>query len=359
MGETNKEKLRFGIIGYGFMGHTHGRTLQQLDDAEWTAVCEIDEHQLTGIPENVKIYRDMDQLLADENVDVVIISVPNHIHLETVVKAARAGKDILCEKPAALSVKEFDEMMAVVKECGVKFTVHQQRRWDKDFRKAKAVYDGQSLGDIYTVQSMLYGFNGNMHDWHIYPQYGGGMLYDWGVHLLDQMVWMVGSPVKSVYADVRNVINKDVDDYFKIILRFENGVTGEVELGTYFLCDKENWFERHWFIGGNKGSAYIDGFMPEGKIVRTTRLLTNVPGEITMTAGGPTRSFGPPAEGLIVTEPLPDVKTEQIMYFDNFIKGIRGEEEFVVKPEEVRTILCIMEAVRESSRTCKAVELKP
>lgn len=67
------------------------------------------------------------------------------------------------------------------------------------------------------------------------------------------------------------------------------------KLGTYFLTDKmqDKWFERHWFVGGNKGSAYVDGFYPEGKIVRTEGLLQNVAGTRTMTAAGPTRSFGP------------------------------------------------------------------
>ena len=95
------------------------------------------------------------------------------------------------------------------------------------------------------------------------------MLYDWGVHLLDQILWMMpGAKITSVYADIRNVINEEVDDYFKILLRFDNNVTAEVELGTYVLTDKEQdkWFERHWIMSGNKGTAYVDGFDPEGKL---------------------------------------------------------------------------------------------
>ena len=74
-----------------------------------------------------------------------------------------------------------------------------------------------------------------------------------------------GGKAQVGFADIRNVINEEVDDYFKILMRFDNGVTAEVELGTYYLTDKmhDKWFERHWFLGGNKGSAYIDGFEPE------------------------------------------------------------------------------------------------
>lgn len=351
-------KVRFGVMGYGFMGHIHVEKLMKRDDCEVVAVCDTDPEKMADVPEGIETYNSMDELLEKADINTVLISVPNHIHLEAVEKSARAGKNILCEKPVALTLEELDEMEKIINETGVKFSVHQQRRWDWDYRTAKEVYDSKTLGDVYTIQSKLYGFNGNMHDWHVFPEFGGGMLFDWGVHLLDQMLYMVNSRIVSVYADLRNVINEKVDDYFKIILSFENGVTGEVELGTYFLADREKWFERHWFIGGNKGSMYSDGFAPEGKIVRTTRLLTNVPGKTTMTASGPTRSFGPPAEGLIVTEPLPHVDTDQTMYYDNFIKAVNGEEDFVVTIPQVRRVLKLMDAVRKSAATHKSVDFE-
>ena len=106
---------------------------------------------------------------------------------------------------------------------------------------------------MYTIKSSLYGFNGNMHDWHVYVAEGGGMLYDWGVHLLDQILWMMpGAKIKKSLRGYPHVINFEVDDYFKILMRFDNNITAEVELGTYYLTDKKHdkWFERHWFIGG-------------------------------------------------------------------------------------------------------------
>ncbi len=134
------------------------------------------------------------------------------------------------------------------------------------------------------------------------------------------------------------------------MLKFKNKVTAEIELGTYMLEDKPNWFEHHWFMGGNKGSAYVDGFNPRGKVVKTTRLLTNTPGETTMTFAGPTRSFGAVPEGVVYTEDLPNVQTEQIMYYDNYMKARAGEEELLVKIPEVRRVLRVMEAAWKSAR---------
>lgn len=351
-------KVKFGILGYGFMGHVHVDRLMKFDGAEVVAVCDIDPAKLSEAPSSLRRYTDMDGLFQDGEVNTVIVCIPNHLHREAVIKAARAGKNILCEKPAAMSVQELDEMEKVAKACGVVFTVHQQRRWDKDFRTAKEVYDSKALGSVYTVQSKLYGYNGNMHDWHVYRKFGGGMLFDWGVHLIDQMLYMIDGKITLVFADMRNVINREVDDYFKIVLRFENGVTGEIELGTYFLKDAPGWFERHWFIGGDKGSMYSDGFMPQGGIVRTTRLLQNVPGKTTMTASGPTRSFGPPAPGLIVTEALPEVECDQIDYFRNFVRAMNGEERFAVTIPQARRVLALMEAVRQSAVTGQSVRFE-
>lgn len=350
--------INIAIIGHGFMGHEHETMLSDMEGIHLVGFADIDPKQLEDVKPGLKRYANDTELIEDPEVDVVLIAANNNQHHDLVIQAARAGKDIICEKPVAMNVAELDEMMTVVEECGVKFTVHHQRRFDPDFRTAKEIIDSGTLGDVYTVQSMLYGYNGNMHDWHVYISEGGGMLFDWGVHLLDQVVWMMpGAKITSVYADLRNVINFEVDDYFKVLMRFDNGITAEVELGTYFLTDKfeDKWFERHWFIGGNKGSAYIDGFGPTGKIVRTDGLLKNVGGQRTMTAAGPTRSFGPPPEGKILTEELPEVNTCHRNYFENYIRAYHGEEEFLVKIPETRRILALMEAVRESAKTGQSI----
>lgn len=354
------KKLRYAVIGYGFIGRRHVDTLKSFEESDCVAVCDINPLRLGEVKRlypDMEVYGRADELFEKADIDGVIISANNNQHRELAVQAARAGKHIIVEKPAAMTVAELDEMTAEAKKAGVTFTVHQQRRFDKDFRSVKECYDKKLVGDIYTIQSSLYGYNGNMHDWHVYKAEGGGMLYDWGVHLIDQILYMVDSRLVSVYADVRNVINKEVDDYFKIILRFENMVTAEIELGTYFLSDRGEWFERHWYVGGNRGSMYADKFDPEGKIVRTTHLLENVTEDQDKSAAsyGPTRSFGVPEPGLIVTEDIPRVDCAQRDYFINYFRAMRGEEEFLVTIPQVRRALAVMEACRKSAASMSSV----
>lgn len=347
------KKIRLGIVGFGFMGHCDADMMATFDEIDLVAVADTNLDQLTDAPDGVETYGSMDEMLEKADINVVMISTPNPSHLEMVEKAAAAGKDIICEKPAAMTVAQFDRMVEITEKAGVIFTVHQQRRWDKDYRIMKEVYDRKLVGDMYVIKSQLYGVNGNMHDWHVFPEMGGGMLYDWGVHLIDQILWMVDSEIDSLYADLRNVINEKVDDYFNILIKFKNGITAEIELGTYYLTPK-----RAWFIGGTKGSAIIDGFNGEGRIVRTAHLLENVPGRITMTAAGPTRSFGPPEPGLLQEEPLPEVHVDHRNYFEHFLKAFNGEEEIIVRPQQVRGVLAVMEAVRESARCGEAIRFE-
>lgn len=350
--------LKVGIIGYGFMGQTHGETMERLPFTELIGVCDTNPEQLKAASTVVKKWGRAEELLADETINTVIISVPNHLHLEMVEKAVNAGKDIILEKPAGMNGEEVKKMIQLTDEAGVRFTIHHQRRWDRDYRIAKEVYDSQTLGKLFTVKSSLYGFNGNMHDWHIYPEYGGGMLYDWGVHLIDQILYMIPEEIQTVYANVQNVINEQVDDYFNIQLLFKNGVNAQIELGTYFLNTTEKWFEHHWFLGGNKGSTHIDGFGAEGSTVRTNELLTSVPGKIAMTPAGPTRSFGPPPSGRLVEEDLPEVTVNHDMFFENYYDYVKGTAELTVKPVEILRLMKLVDVIRKSSVEKRSIDFE-
>lgn len=351
------KEIKFGIIGFGFMGHVHEEMLEKdVNGAKVVAICDIDKDQMNdAVTKDVLKFTDYEDLLKVKEIDTVLVVIPNHLHKDCVIKAAEYGKNIICEKPVAMNVEELDAMMEAVNKHGVRFTVHHQRRFDEDFLTMKSVYDQNLLGNLYSIKTSLYGINGNMHDWHVFKKFGGGMLYDWGVHLLDQMLFMIDGKLLSVYADMRNVINGEVDDYFKILLKFENGIMAEVELGTYYLKDQAKWFERHWFIGGDEGTAYVDGFEPVGKIARTSHLLKSVDKKVSFSKSGPTRSFGPPQPGILLTEELPHVVCNHKMYFEDYISALNENRPFLVKVDEVRRVLALMEAVRETARLNQVV----
>lgn len=149
----------------------------------------------------------------------------------------------------------------------------------------KKAYDEDLLGDIFTIESKLHSGNGYMHEWHLYKKYGGGMMYDWCVHLMDQILFMMpGVKVNTVFADIKSVLHEEVDDYFKIILKMSNGITVHIELSTYILE-----YQPRWLVGGNRGTMIVKNFACDGNIYRTGKLLEKLPPQITETEAGPTR----------------------------------------------------------------------
>lgn len=343
--------MRLGIIGYGGMGKWHAANAPRAG-VEIVAVCDIEKEKIAqGIADGYNTYGSAEELLADENVDTVILTVPNHLHKEMCLKAAAAGKHVITEKPAALNVSELDEMEAACRENGVFFTSHQNRRWDRDMLIVKKAYDEGLLGKIFTIESRLHSGNGYMHEWHLYKKYGGGMIYDWGVHLIDQILFMMpGVKIKSVYADIKNVLHDEVDDYFKIILKMDNGITAHIELSTYILE-----YQPRWLAGGDKGTMIVKSFGCDGNIFRTGQMLEKLPPQITETVAGPTRQFAPVPPGGIVTEPLPEVETDWVDFYKNVQNVLAGKEESIIKISEVRRVLSVMEAAWKSSETGEAV----
>ena len=344
-------KIKLGIIGYGGMGKWHAANAPRAG-VEIAAVCDIEKEKIDqGIADGFKTYTNAEDLLKDPDVNTVVLTVPNHLHKEMCIKAAKAGKHVITEKPAAMNVAELDEMEAACKEAGVFFTSHQNRRWDRDMLIVKKAYDEGMLGKIFTIESKLHSGNGYMHEWHLYKKYGGGMIYDWGVHLIDQILFMMpDAKIKSIYADIKNVLHDEVDDYFKIRLKMDNDITVHIELSTYILE-----YQPRWLAAGDKGTMIVKSFGCDGNIYRTGQLLEKLPPQITETVAGPTRQFAPVPPGGIVTEPLPEVETDWVDFYKNVDGVLNGRETSKIKISEVRRVLSVMEAAWESSNTGKAV----
>lgn len=344
-------KIQLGIIGFGGMGQWHAENAPRAG-VKIAAVCDIDPEKVQKAKElGYVAYPSAEELLADPQVNTVVLTVPNYLHKEMCLLAAKAGKHVITEKPAAMSVAELDEMEAACKKAGVFFTSHQNRRWDKDMLLVKKAYDEGLLGNLFTVESKLHSGNGYMHEWHIYKKFGGGMMYDWGVHLIDQILFMMPqAKIQSLYADIKNVLHQEVDDYFKILLRLDNGVTAHIELSTYILE-----YQPRWLAAGDKGTMIVQDFGCRGAIYRTGKLLEKLPPQITETEAGPTRQFAPVPPGGILTEPLPEVQTDWVDFYRNVADVLGGRGKSVIQIPQVRRALSVMEAAWKSSETGQAI----
>ena len=243
------------------------------------------------------------------------------------------------------------------KENGVMFTVDQNRRWDRDYSMVKKAWEEKRLGNIFMVKSSLYGVFGKMHDWHEYKEYGGGMLYDWGVHLIDQMLDLIPEKILQVCADMKCAVNKEVDDYFRILLYFESGLTAEIELGTFLLGKMPRFY-----VAGDQGTMVVEEIKAEnGAIYRAGEFREALPETVKNLDAGPTRTFSTKAEDVVYMEELPVIQrrhNDWNDYFRNIVGVINGKEELIVKPEQARRVLQVMEAARESAAIRRSVSFE-
>lgn len=338
-------KHRIGIVGFGGMGNWHRELIESgIENLEIAGMFDIKEERQEAARElGYRAYESLDALLADETVDMILISTPNDCHKPIAVKAMEAGKNVVSEKPVTLSSEDLLEMIDASKRTGKIFTVHQNRRWDEDFLTVKKLYDENALGDVFNIESRVHGSRGIPGDWRGKKEHGGGMMLDWGVHIIDQMLLMVKEKITSIYCKVNHVTNYEVDDGFTLILTFESGKTALLEVGT------SNFIELpRWYMLGENGSVQIDDFLVHGKIVRITDWDKNdaVP---VKTAAGLTKTMAPRTDDTIHTEPVVKVDSDIKDFYRNVMAAIEGREEQLIKHDELLRVMRVMETALRSA----------
>ncbi|MFC1961064.1 Gfo/Idh/MocA family protein [Chloroflexota bacterium] len=191
------QPLRAGVIGLG-IGRTHARGYIAIDGVELVALCDILEDRLTErgaeFPDT-QHYTDYRVMLAEANLDMVSVCVPNAVHPEIAIAALEAGLHVCCEKPLAATLEGARSIFDAVQKASGKFTIVHNYRYRADMQWAKqACHDGL-LGDIYHVEAVWTRETGIPGGWFTQKEVaGGGPLIDLGVHLLDLALWMLDFP---------------------------------------------------------------------------------------------------------------------------------------------------------------------
>ncbi len=344
---------KLGIIGYGGMANWHHQSIKaNFSDLEVVAAYDIDPARLELARKNgLQAFETAEEFLASHLFDIVLVATPNNFHCEYVCRALEAGYNVVCEKPVAMSVAELDKMDATAKRTGHLFSVHQNRRWDQDYRIMKEAYDTGLIGKPFTIESRVHGQGGMVHGWREFKVAGGGMVFDWGVHLIDQLLDMIDSKVVSVYANLHSVRTPEVDDYFKLVFRFENGITAQVEVGTFNLVQLPRWY-----ACGDGGAIVINDWDCSGKIIHTRDTVMNWEPVVVQTKAGPTRTMAPRPADTLEELPLPKVETSWCSYYRNIMDTIDGKADLIVTIPSVRRVLQLIEACFKSDAEGEGVK---
>ncbi len=338
--------MNLAIIGFGGMGGWHQESItEKVPEINVVGVYDVREEAMQKARErDLRTYDSVDAVINDPNVDIVTIATPNNFHKDLAIRALRAGKAVVSEKPVTMNSKELEEIIEVSKETGKLFSIHQNRRWDKDYRIVRTVLESGLIGKPYFIESKVQGSRGSMHGWRGHKLNGGGMLLDWGVHLIDQVMDMFKSPVIAVDAHLLPIMNDEVDDNIRVTLRFEEGVTVMLEMATNCFI-----LQPRWHVCCQNGTMQIDDWSCGGRIVQ---LNTDAPLEwaddIVYTEAGPTRTMAPRPPETTRELPLPEVKTDWSEYYKNIVGVLEGKAELIVKPEQALRVMNVIDLLFES-----------
>lgn len=257
--------IKFGIVGCGRIAKRHSELLGNnvIKGAQLIAVCDLQKDRADGIAKefNVNSYCDMDKMMTSEDIDVVVILTPSGMHANHTINLAKYGKDIMVEKPMALTLDDADEM---IKECdknNCRLFVIKQNRFNIPVVKLREAFDAGRFGKLFlgTVR-VRWARHQDYYDqdsWRGTWAMDGGVLTNQASHHLDLLEWIMGD-VESVFAkSITAMADIETEDTAVVTLKFKNGALGIIEATTATRPDN---LEGSISILGEKGTVVVGGF---------------------------------------------------------------------------------------------------
>jgi predicted dehydrogenase len=342
------------IIGYGGMaGYHHDHVSKCVPEIQIKGIYDLrDEAKEKAQAKGLTVYSSPEQLYGDKEVELVLIATPNNFHKPYAIACLNAGKNVISEKPVTLNAPELEAIIAASKAAGKFFTVHQNRRWDTDYLTLKKIFESGMLSDPYTIESRVQGSRQGLHGWRGYKENGGGMVLDWGVHLIDQMLnFLPDTKLVSVNAILHQIFAPEVDDVFTASFRFENGL-------HYIVNVSMNSFivQPRWHISAKDGSAIIEDWEHMGKIVKLADTKALEFGEdIVYTAAGPTRSMAPRPKGTTQELELPKDVATGLDYYKNIVASLEGAAKPIVTTDQALRVMRTIDLVFQSDKEKRGI----
>ncbi len=349
-----KKSVTAAVIGYGGMGSRHVKQMSQVPGIRMKGAYDILPEKQKQIREDgFEAYPDLESLLADKEVELVVIATPNQEHMIQSVRALQAGKHVICEKPVTVSVQNLEQIIRVKESTGKQFFVHQNRRWDEDYAAVKKCLDSGKLGRVYHIESRVMGARGVPNDWRRISACGGGMLLDWGVHLIDQMLCLVPGKLVRLACRLSYQQGLEVDDGFTIFLEFDSGVTAVLQAATWN-------FETlpRWYVNGTEGTLRIDRWHDNGTVTCLKKALEKdaVP---VVTAAGITKTMAPRDPDSVRQEKLMLEEGTPFAFYENVRRVLtEGDSPAVTVPQVLRCMK-VIEAAMRSAQLESPVTVEP
>lgn len=315
------------VVGYGpafNMGKHHANNINNTDRFELVAVCDIDEARTEAAKEDfphINTYNDLDEMLDKEAFDLISVVLPHNLHAPMAVKCLKAGRNVIVEKPMCITIAEGTEMINTARKNDLMLSVYHNRRWDSDFWTLRKLIRDGVIGEVFEIEMWGGGYGRpNPNWWRSNKKISGGAFYDWGAHYLDWLLNVIPSKMINVTGFFhKDRVWKDIsnEDHVQALIRFANGAVANVQMSNIAKVGQPRWR-----VLGEQGAI-----VSESGHFKVYSELDDQPDEQEVShegRGGPS-------------------------FYQNIADHLLDGEELIVKPEEGRRVIAVMDLAEKSS----------
>jgi scyllo-inositol 2-dehydrogenase (NADP+) len=332
--------VRVGVVGFGKMGAWHAQHVREQPGYTLQSIFDLVPARREAARQNFPcaVYDSLSAFLQDPKLDLAVIATPSSDHVKPTLAALQAGKHCLVEKPICTNTRDAARMFAAAKRARRSLVAFQNRRWDDYFLTTHKVVESGRLGTIFDIRFVgwnysrlmqTYGVKEFRPQWRSEARYGGGVLFDFGAHYLDQLLLLCPQPIADVYGDLRaRRWTRDADDQFFAVVRFRGGAVAHIECSHNAMVP----FRANWTINGSDGAyQFADG---KGTIYWRT-------------AAGKERA-----------KTVPAVPTAWPVFYRKLRAHLTRGDAPPVLPQQSLRLMKLIDAVRQSARSGRVVRFK-
>ncbi len=349
--------IRLGIVGLGRAGwgmHTEELAGKE-DKYQFVAACDIIPERVEKMKERYgcKGYDNIDDLIADPDVEIVDIATRSCDHFEHVEKALKAGKDVLIEKPISLTLKQAEKLFEMSNKEGTpKLYVRHNRRFESVFNEVLKTVNSGVLGNVYEINISQGSFQ-HRNDWQTISEFGGGQLLNWGPHIIDHSLRLLGSPLKNITGELKQVTaGGDCEDHVIIHFESEAGRTVNMCISGGMALEAGRSFEvfgdRGAMVCGKTGSEYdikVRYINPEQEIAPIISD-PGTPGD----SFGSTGTFAAAVELDWIEKEYQAPAQDLTVIWDYMYESYRNGAPYPIKDSEALEVMYAVEQIRKGTK---------
>lgn len=341
--------IRTAIVGYGLAGRLfHAYLVSRTEGLELVAVASRDPVRRAQAEQDwsVVTWETLADLLADDRIELIILATPHDTHAPLAIEAMEAGRHVVVDKVMCMNAAEAGEMISVSRRQGVMLSVFHNRRWDWGYLTVRKAMEDGLLGDLFLVERAVHRFRAS-RGWRTSRAKSGGLLYDWGAHMIDQGLQLLAARPAAVHCKGHKYRwEGDIEDHVTCTLYFESGAEYRMEISNLSRISKP-----HWYVLGTRGSLVKTGLDPQEDWMKK--------GEIESAVEAPEDRVRVATErdDEVLHMVLDPVKGSWVDYYRNIAAVLDRGEELAVKPGEMLDLMKVLDAATESRETGRVVSL--